>query len=230
MKPGIDWYKYGTVTKIDAQKGYIDLTILVEDTKADLIVSMSNREVSTWDEVEFVIGIEKSDIGEETSTILGRHNISKGIKDKFHEKILFPTEVGFTQTRKEREEIDLQKMHMLVGKSKWMQKLYDTYTELVSLGTSTWWARDPFNPKAFNSTKLFMTNARNVFFFYCVEKAKAMIREQFYESWLDQSLFESYIHEYYALFITLIKEIPLPYETVVEFESRFADIKYEVGL
>lgn len=231
MKPGIDWYKYGVVTHIeDVDQRYINLTVLAEDTKEDLVMAMNYRDIEIWDEVEFIIGNEKTDTGKEYPNIIARHNISKDIKEKIHEKILFPTEIGFGLTREEWEERDLQKMHKLTSESKWIQKLYDRYTALIRIWSTTWWARDPFNPLTFKSTKLYMENARNIFFYYCSEKAKEMIREEFYKWNLDEWLFKSFIYEYYLLFVELTKRIPLPYQTVQEFENRFADIKYEVGL
>lgn len=183
-------------------------------------------DVEVCDEVECIWVLNKDT---NKTIILARHNISKQIMEN-PENIPFPAEEISNITEDEWRQIKLQKMHKLLGDSTRMENLYKRYSYLIDSWSTTRWARNPYTPKTFDDTVLYMQNARNILFYYCIEKAKKKILEQHREWKLHDDMFKRIVKKYNRLFVLLAGSIPLEYQDEIEFENRFADTKEQVGL
>lgn len=223
----IQGYVLWKVTKLESvPDSKIRVTILTEDTKEEIkcILETDRICIGTWEEIEIITY---------GNDVLATHNITRWIKKRAIDTILFPTEIWQVTTEKEYFDKRLQMMHTLIWKQERMKQLYDKYKYLTEEWWDIRWARDP-NVHTFENTKSFMENARNIIFFYYVVRTRVNIiitHEEMIDEWgIDEGLFGDFKKEYYDEFIGLVGKIPLSYQTFDEFSNYIEEIRDQVGL
>ena len=223
----IQGYILWKVTKLEpVPDSKIRVTILTEDTKEEIkcILETDRICIGTWEEIEIITY---------GNDVLATHNITRWIKKRTIDTILFPTEIWQVTTEKEYFDKRLKMMHTLLWKQERMKQLYDKYKYLTEEWWDIRWARDP-NVHTFKNTQSFMENARNLIFFYYVVRTRVNIiitHEEMIDEWgIDEGLFGDFKKEYYDEFIGLVGKIPLPYQTFDEFNNYIEEIRDQVGL
>lgn len=219
-------YDTWVVHSIDGQiNNYLNVYYIQTTTWEKLHVLFKFSDIHIDDEIEFIRN-------KKNQTIVSRNiTLNKTIKD--NNNVLLPHELilHHNNTALDHDMRKLEKYHQKIVNFGWVELVYEKYIYLVQSWSTKWWARNPNNPSNYKSTKLYIENARNIFFFFYAHRAKEVILELYHDNKnFSHALVDNIIREYYYSFLYDLRGLPLELQSFEEFELQLAWIKAEIGL